>query len=155
MWHSSAQLDFVSNHNCEAEFPSISYILVLIFPSCWVSHCESSNDRWQGKKSKWLLDPNFFCWYREKALTLYSVSKREENQWSVFHFSFPCSLCPGFSMGDKAKWFLRSPHNYIILWFPTMSLPQGALWKASSSAKDDHKHTFWISSPGHWDTVYS
>ena len=133
MWHSSVQLDFVSHHNCEAEFPSISYILVLIFPSCWVSHCESSNDRWQGKKSKWLPDPNFLCWYGEKALTLYSVSKTEENQSSVFSFSFPFLsfsfpfLCPGLSMGDKAKWFLRGLLSYIILWFPTMRLPQGAL----------------------------
>lgn len=45
LWHSSVQLDFTSNHNCETEFQFISYILGLIFPSCWVSHCESSNDR--------------------------------------------------------------------------------------------------------------
>ena len=89
MWHSSAQCDFISNHNCEAEFQSISYILVIIFPSCWVSHCESSNDGWQGKNpsGSLILTSSASMGREHRPYTVCQQEGRESGFCFLFFFS--------------------------------------------------------------------
>lgn len=98
-----------------------------MFPICWVSHCETSNDRGQKKNpTDSLILISSLTWGGSPGI-IQHVSNREENQEFGFLLVFSVLGSPR----AEATWLLRGPHSPIILWFPPLRFLQRTLWKAS------------------------
>lgn len=112
MWGSVVHLSFISNHNHEVEFHSITCWLGLTVLSCWMSHCESLNGGNKRDAGSW---PPLPTW-AESAWIRQCVSKGESRFVFFPLFSLPWALHRGWGQ-------MISPGS-IIWWFPSRAFYQ-------------------------------
>lgn len=128
------------------------YILPIsvIFPICWVSHCETSNDGGQTKNPTGSLI--FTSSLTGRKAWNYTACQQEGRESGIWFSS--CFLCPGLSTGWGHMTSQRSSQSYYSM----ISSPEVSTKNPGKSITPDysghpHKGTFLISSPVLSDTV--